>query len=307
MTLTPLQLSHLDWAEQLRAVGRDLDARLVIAEHLCLPTQLREHCFSVARDGLQLERWYSAWTGRTWDGSYASLKKARLSAYKVQRDRGSRAAGGTLLPPATYRVCHLLVEPRATTADVSTAQHIRWPDAVDVGHLQWGEQSPYACMYCGALLFTDEGVEDEGVIGDGRAGKYCCKKGCVACIRVRNIPPADNMYDIPCRKVCPPAVPDVPAWVTDLWLGWPGQAYGEIGLRRTAARKYSRQVHNALSLASQVRVIASLGACEWCMTHVECMLALERANCRSLRASSRAAPPSSVLRVGAPVIGACLV
>jgi hypothetical protein len=37
----------------------------------------------------------------------------------------------------------------------------------------------------------------------------------------------------------------------DLWQGWPGREHGEEGLIRSAARRYSRQLHNGLSLASQ--------------------------------------------------------
>ena len=48
-------------------------------------------------------------------------------------------------------------------------------------------------------------------------------------------------------------MPEHPQWMKDLWLGWPGQKYFEQGMLRTAARQYARQLHNGLSLASQVR------------------------------------------------------
>ena len=56
--------------------------------------------------------------------------------------------------------------------------------------------------------------------------------------------------------VCPPVMPELPMWLRNLWLGWPGQAYGEQGLMRSALRKYSRQINNALSMASQVQTQA---------------------------------------------------
>ena len=43
-----------------------------------------------------------------------------------------------------------------------------------------------------------------------------------------------------------------PAWMRDVWLGPVGREHGEAGLTRMAARKYSRQLNCALSLASQV-------------------------------------------------------
>jgi hypothetical protein len=54
------------------------------------------------------------------------------------------------------------------------------------------------------------------------------------------------------RKVCPEPMAPWPAWMRDLWLGPTGRDHGEDGLIRLAARKYSRQLNCALSLASQV-------------------------------------------------------
>ena len=54
------------------------------------------------------------------------------------------------------------------------------------------------------------------------------------------------------RKVCPEPMAPWPAWMRDLWLGPAGRDHGEDGLIRMAARKYSRQLNCALSLASQV-------------------------------------------------------
>jgi hypothetical protein len=58
------------------------------------------------------------------------------------------------------------------------------------------------------------------------------------------------------RKVHLPPLPELPQWLQTLWLGWPGRAYGEDGLYRSALRKFARQLQNALSLASQVVVHA---------------------------------------------------
>ena len=49
----------------------------------------------------------------------------------------------------------------------------------------------------------------------------------------------------------PPALPDLPQWLQELWLGWSGREHGEEGLVRSAARKYSRHIQTALSMASQ--------------------------------------------------------
>ena len=48
-------------------------------------------------------------------------------------------------------------------------------------------------------------------------------------------------------------MPEWPRWLRSVWLGYTGQVNGEEGLVRTAARKYARQLHNGLSMASQVR------------------------------------------------------
>ena len=47
-------------------------------------------------------------------------------------------------------------------------------------------------------------------------------------------------------------MPEYPSWLVDLWQGWPFQQHGEQGLLRTAARQFARQLHNGLSVASQV-------------------------------------------------------
>ena len=69
------------------------------------------------------------------------------------------------------------------------------------------------------------------------------------------------------RKVNPPPVPTFPAWFTNLWLGWPGQQEGELGLLRSTLRKFARQLANALSMASQTaserRMPAGIGAGSW--------------------------------------------
>jgi len=55
-----------------------------------------------------------------------------------------------------------------------------------------------------------------------------------------------------CRKIHPKQMDEWPPWLRDIWLGMPGREYGEIGLLRTTARKYSRQLNSSLALASQV-------------------------------------------------------
>ena len=55
------------------------------------------------------------------------------------------------------------------------------------------------------------------------------------------------------RKVHPEPMDVWPIWMRDLWLGPVGRDHGEEGLKRQCARKYSRQLNCALSLASQVR------------------------------------------------------
>ena len=72
------------------------------------------------------------------------------------------------------------------------------------------------------------------------------------------------------RKVDPPVMPAWPLWLRDLWLGWPGSSYGEDGLMRSAMRKYARQLHNGLQLASQVRYASQFVACVACVAHSRC-------------------------------------
>ena len=61
-----------------------------------------------------------------------------------------------------------------------------------------------------------------------------------------------DMLKLARRKVYPKPMDVWPAWMRDVWLGPVGREHGEAGLRRMAARKYSRQLNCALSLASQV-------------------------------------------------------
>ena len=51
--------------------------------------------------------------------------------------------------------------------------------------------------------------------------------------------------------VQPPPVAEQPYWIQDLWMGPTGAQHGEQGLMRSAARKFSRQLQNGLSMASQ--------------------------------------------------------
>ena len=51
--------------------------------------------------------------------------------------------------------------------------------------------------------------------------------------------------------VHPPPVAEQPYWMQDLWMGPTGVQHGEQGLLRSAARKFSRQLQNGLSMASQ--------------------------------------------------------
>jgi hypothetical protein len=64
------------------------------------------------------------------------------------------------------------------------------------------------------------------------------------------------------RQINPDPEPDWPDWLVDLWQGWPGQEHGEEGLVRSAARRFARQLHNGLSLASQVRSVDSADCCD---------------------------------------------
>jgi hypothetical protein len=55
------------------------------------------------------------------------------------------------------------------------------------------------------------------------------------------------------RKVAPPSMPEYPLWMIDWWLGPSGQEWGELGLMRSAARKFACQINSGLCMASQVR------------------------------------------------------
>ena len=90
-----------------------------------------------------------------------------------------------------------------------------------------------ACCFCGALLLDSECRDATGAAGM-KCGKACCQEG----------------------QVDPPPMPEWPVWLVTLWMGRTGRDHGADGLMRSAMRKYSRQLHNALSLSSQVTTYA---------------------------------------------------
>jgi len=119
-----------------------------------------------------------------------------------------------------------LVEPTASRP--VEAEEAAWPEKHDAGRLEWDDPaSTMVCAACDALLLPSEAKPLKGRAGV--VGKNCCMDG----------------------QVRPPLVGPYAHWYQELWLGWPGEAFGEAGLLRTAARKFARPLGNALALASQ--------------------------------------------------------
>ena len=184
---------------------------------------------------LDLELWYAAYNGNVWDGTLQSMSHSRrlCSTRSNNIDRNVIRVDRRCIN--SYRSCHLLMEPLGTlNADRLTecqdyTTYIGWPSELDVGHLQWDNSHGRACCYCGALMLESELVDAKGAPGM-KCGTSCCDQG----------------------QVFPPEMPEWPAWLVSLWMGPSGREFGSDGLLRTCLRKYSRQIHNALSLSSQV-------------------------------------------------------
>ena len=249
-------------AERLRAFGAHQAAQDVIA--LEVPWPARMSMQRVLETGQQdVRRWYRAYTGVEWDGRLQSVQNARENARR-RRPAGARTEPWREGPHQGYgafRTSHLLVDPLDSHPRLSEVRdytrRIGWPAGSHVGTLAWDEPAALHCVFCDAVLLPSEAIDIDGTAGCV-AGKMCCMSGYthlhyhVISIRyaVRYV---SIVRVLSGRKVNPPVMPEWPLWLRRLWLGWPGQAHGEEGLIRSAARRYSRQIHNGLSMASQVR------------------------------------------------------
>ena len=166
------ELSVLAHAERVRQAGRIAIAERMLVLWLPLPSSLPNYLPATSADVPLVQRWYAAFTGRVWDGRAPSLRRARNNV--TNRRRYAVRNGGSVSLGTYYaaRTCHVLVESSAV-AIVG-----RWPDRVDVGHLDIDDPNALSCAYCDALLLKAEADPIDCAIGVVR-GKHCCAKGCV--------------------------------------------------------------------------------------------------------------------------------
>ena len=239
----------------------------MVAVDCPLPARLNRHDFLHCTQ-LDLRRWYAALVGRQWDGTVTTMADARALAGRWRRDgRANRPnPRGTRGEQPTYRLfcrSHLLVEvldahPNRRELDLHMAD-VGYPAPCDVGHLEWDNPQGRACCFCNALLLRSEQATISGTTA--LRGRYCCSTGCVVvlCICVLLIAvvllTVCNVERSSCahRQVDPPPLTEWPLWMRSLWLGHPGREHGNDGLLRGTARRFSRQLNSALSLASQDR------------------------------------------------------
>ena len=251
------QLAVLRRAESLRALGRLREAADLVALQCEWPPRVTVREYALV-SSLDLRRWFAAFTGRSWDGIPASMRSARDAA--TRRRRGQAPAAGTRVPTAggvykQYCTSHLLVEPLDNNPHAEQLADytldVGWPSYFDAGSLNWQDPDAPACVYCDALLLPSEVQPIRGADSWVVCGRSCCAQGCVLpCCRSILL---SCHIDCICvrRQIDLPPEPEQPLWLRNLWLGWPGRTYGEEGMMRSAARHYSRQLHNGLSLSSQ--------------------------------------------------------
>ena len=132
---------------------------------------------------LQLDRWYWAATGCEWDSTLLSIQTLKRQLYTarnhhvpVQVERERVRAAQT---PRTFRTSHLMVEPldaEGGRGSREEAQQVVWPDALDVGRLEWDTDDGLACCFCGSLLLPSEAGRMVGA-RDCWRGMHCCKEG----------------------------------------------------------------------------------------------------------------------------------
>jgi hypothetical protein len=184
---------------------------------------------------LDLALWYTAYNGQVWDGTLPSMATSRRLCLTRCNNLDRNNVRVDQRCDKSYRSCHLLMEPLGTLQPERLFEfqdytaYVGWPSELDVGHLQWDDPAGRACCYCGALMLESELAVAKGA-PSMRCGTSCCEQG----------------------QVHPPAMPEWPAWLVSLWMGRTGREYGPDGLLRSSLRKYARQIHNALSLSSQV-------------------------------------------------------
>lgn len=182
MRWSDAELVVLERAERLRSYGADGAASDMVARAVVIPANLSAAEMPSAVS-LDLGRWYYAYVGRTWDGSIESMTRARTSSMRRRRglENGSLTTSGRHdVQGRMYCASHLLVEPldshpRPLEAEDYT-YHVRWPEPLDVGRLEWDNPNGLACIFCDALLLPSEAIPAEGAPGVVR-GRYCCMEG----------------------------------------------------------------------------------------------------------------------------------
>ena len=186
MRWSDAELAVMERAERLRAYGAGGAASDVVSRDVVIPTNLDDAEIPMAVS-LDIARWYYAYVGRTWDGSIETIISARRSSGRRRR-RLANGSGTTTgrdnSEGRMYCASHLLVEPLDShprpleVADYT--MHVGWPEAVDVGRLEWDNPNGLACIFCEALLLPSETIPAEGAPGVLR-GRHCCREGCACC------------------------------------------------------------------------------------------------------------------------------
>ena len=85
---TDEQWAALREAEQLRSAGRPVEARVRLASEKLMHGLKNADLAAGEQTGIDVRRWYAAYTGDTWDGTAEALKAARDGA--TQRAKNTR-------------------------------------------------------------------------------------------------------------------------------------------------------------------------------------------------------------------------
>ena len=184
------QLRAFDRADRLRYYGAVLQAEMLVAQECAIPIesgQRFEWADLEIATGLDIYRWYAAFSGRPWNGSVAEFQRVRQLA--ARRARGAEFDAAIPQPRPTghklglraFRTSHLLVEVLDAHPKIDELRdythRVGWQSASNVGYLHWNDDNGMECAYCAALLLPSETQKINGAAHGVVCGLHCCAKG----------------------------------------------------------------------------------------------------------------------------------
>ena len=130
------QVAVIEQGERLRALGFVATAADRVARGCTFRQWLAQSDYLSAVQ-LDLNRWYMAYMGVSWDGTARAVDAARQKASRQRNTTGSVRRKGKALARYAFCCSHLLVEPLDAEFNREGAaayeSEIGWPSCLDVG------------------------------------------------------------------------------------------------------------------------------------------------------------------------------